>query len=69
MVREPLVTALLKLGAKAGLIIHSGRGGQYLSNKMKKLLETFTLNQSMSRAYDPYDNAARNLFGVDSKQN
>ena len=57
LVREPLITALLKRGVKSGLIIHSDRGGQYLSNKMKKLVETFTLKQSMSRAEDPYDNA------------
>jgi transposase InsO family protein len=57
LVREPLITALLKRGVNSGLIIHSDRGGQYLSNKMKKLVETFTLKQSMSRADDPYDNA------------
>lgn len=57
LVLEPLMAALLKRRVKAGLIIHSDRGGQYLSNKMKKLVETFTLKQSMSRADDPYDNA------------
>ena len=57
LVREPLITALLKRGVNSGLIIHSDRGGQYLSNIMKKLVETFTLKQSMSRADDPYDNA------------
>lgn len=57
LVREPLESALLKRRVKSGLIVHSDRGGQYLSNKMKKLVETFTLKQSMSRADDPYDNA------------
>lgn len=57
LVREPLERALLKRKVKPGLIIHSDRGGQYLSNNMKKLAQTFTLNQSMSRADDPYDNA------------
>jgi putative transposase len=57
LVREPLEKALLKRRVKSDLIIHSDRGGQYLSNKMKKLVETFTLQQSMSRADDPYDNA------------
>jgi len=59
LVREPLEKALLKRRVKveSGLIIHSDRGGQYLSNNMKKLVETFTLKQSMSRADDPYDNA------------
>ena len=57
IVRAPLVRALLKRRAKRGMIVHSDRGGQYLSNKMKKLIVTFTLKQSMSRADDPYDNA------------
>lgn len=57
LVREPLERALLKRKVKPGLIIHSDRGGQYLSNNMKKLAQTFTLNQSMSRVDDPYDNA------------
>ena len=59
LVREPLEKALLKRRVKveSGLIIHSDRGGQYLSNNMKKLVETFKLKQSMSRADDPYDNA------------
>ena len=59
LVREPLEKALLKRKVKigSGLIIHSDRGGQYLSNNMKKLVQTFTINQSMSRADDPYDNA------------
>lgn len=57
LVREPLEKALLKRKVKSGLIIHSDRGGQYLSKNMKKLVHTFTLEQSMSRADDPYDNA------------
>jgi len=35
LVREPLVRALLKRRAKRGMILHSDRGGQYLSRKMK----------------------------------
>lgn len=57
LVREPLEKALLKRRVQSGLIIHSDRGGQYLSKKMKTLVKTFTLKQSMSRADDPYDNA------------
>lgn len=38
-------------------MVHSDRGGQYLSDKMKELVHTFGLKQSMSRADDPYDNA------------
>ena len=57
LVREPLEKALLRRGVKPGLIFHSDRGGQYLSRKMKLLVKTFMLKQSMSRADDPYDNA------------
>jgi putative transposase len=62
IVREPLEKALLKRKIKGSdaikpLIIHSDRGGQYLSDKMKELVKTFEIKQSMSRADDPYDNA------------
>lgn len=47
--------------------MHSDRGGQYLSRKMKKVIKTFKLRQSgpprgMSRADDPYDNAWAESF-------
>lgn len=61
LVREPLEAALLKYGIKqgSGLIIHSDRGSQYVSDKMKLLIcITFKLRQSMSRKGDCYDNAA-----------
>lgn len=57
LVRVPLEKALLKRKVKPGLIIHSDRGGQYLSRGMKQVCKTFKLKQSMSRADDPYDNA------------
>jgi len=62
LVREPLERALLRRRVKPGMIIHSDRGGQYLSNKMKELVKTFKLKQSMSRADDPYDNAWAESF-------
>ena len=49
--------AFLKRKIQLGLIVHSDRSGQYLSDKMKELVQTFGLRQSMSRADDPYDNA------------
>ena len=53
-----LAESLLKRNKKnVPLIIHSDRGGQYLSDKMKKVVKNFSLKQSMSRADDPYDNA------------
>lgn len=39
------------------LIIHSDRGGQYAGNQFRGLLESYKLQQSMSRADNPYDNA------------
>jgi putative transposase len=57
LVREPLEKALLKRKIQYGLTVHSDRGGQYLSDKMKELVQTFGLKQSMSRADDPYENA------------
>lgn len=62
LVREPLERALLKRRVTPGMIVHSDRGGQYLSHKMKKLIKTFKLKQSMSRADDPYDNAWAESF-------
>ncbi|WP_157627161.1 integrase core domain-containing protein [Spirosoma luteum] len=45
-----------------GLIIHSDRGGQYISNEYKELVRLWRINPSMSRADDPYDNAFAESF-------
>lgn len=62
LVREPLGRAHLRRRVKPGMIIHSDRGGQYLLHKMRKLVNTFKLRQSMSQADDPYDNAWAESF-------
>ena len=49
--------ALMNRIVTAELIIHSDRGGQYAGNKFRKLLDARKLQQSMSRADNPYDNA------------
>jgi transposase InsO family protein len=46
----------------AGLIIHSDRGGQYVGNQFRKLLDKHGCLQSMSRADDAYDNAFAESF-------
>jgi putative transposase len=46
----------------AGLIVHSDRGGQYVSSQLKMLLKKHDCRQSMSRADDPYDNAFAESF-------
>jgi putative transposase len=40
-----------------GMIIHSDRGGQYAGKVFRKGLEKRKVDQSMSRADNPYDNA------------
>ncbi len=47
---------------EVGLIIHSDRGGQYVSSELKRLLKKHECRQSMSRAEDPYDNAYAESF-------
>ena len=65
--REELVIAALNKAletrrAKPGLIVHSDRGGQYAGGEFRKLLLKSKVEQSMSRANDPYDNAAMESF-------
>lgn len=45
-----------------GLIAHSDRGGQYVSDELRELMEMHQTRQSMSRADDPYDNAFAESF-------
>jgi putative transposase len=65
--REELVIAALNKAlhtrsAKPGLIVHSDRGGQYAGGRFRTLLGKRKIQQSMSRADDPYDNAAMESF-------
>ena len=53
----PLRSALQMRQPLAGLIIHSDRGGQYVSTELKELISLWHIRPSMSRADDPYDNA------------
>lgn len=63
---ELIVGALSKgLGSRqpaVGLIAHSDRGGQYVSDGLRRLMEDHGIRQSMSRADDPYDNAYAESF-------
>jgi putative transposase len=45
-----------------GLIAHSDRGGQYVSDELRELMDSYKIRQSMSRADDPYDNAFAESF-------
>jgi putative transposase len=61
MREELVITALNKAlqsrSVTPGLILHSDRGGQYAGSNFRKLLMKRKIQQSMSRADDPYDNA------------
>ena len=48
----------------AGLIFHSNRGVQYAARAFRKQLETYGIQQSMSRRGVPYDDAVAENFSV-----
>jgi putative transposase len=54
---------ILRRRPKKGLIVDSDRGGQYVGEAFRRLLELHGYQQSMSRAAESYDNAyAESLF-------
>lgn len=57
LVIRPLQSALQSRQPSPGLITHSDRGGQYISNEFKEVITLWRIRPSMSRADDPYDNA------------
>lgn len=58
----PLRVALQARQPAAGLVIHSDRGGQYISNEVQELVSLCRTRPNMSRADDPYDNAFAESF-------
>lgn len=58
----PLRSALRTRQPPAGLVIHSDRGGQYVSGELRELVRLWKIRPSMSRADDPYDNAFAESF-------
>ena len=62
LVINALRKALTHRRPAPGLIVHSDRGGQYVSDKLRTLLNDHHVRQSMSRADDPYDNAFAESF-------
>ena len=68
-----LITATFKKAIEnrspdAQLILHSDRGCQYTSNAFRKLLMDHRIEQSFSRAGNPYDNGAMESFFSSFKQ-
>lgn len=65
---ETLVISALEKGLQSrspapGLIVHSDRGGQYVSKILRKLIKKWYCRQSTSRTDNCYDNAvAESLF-------
>ncbi len=64
---ETLIIKALKQGLSnqqppPGMIAHSDRGGQYVSDELRELMKVYQIRQSMSRAADPYDNAFAESF-------
>ena len=62
LILVPLRAALQSRQPAAGLIVHSDRGGQYISNEVQELVSLWRIRPSMSRADDPYDNAFAESF-------
>ncbi|HEY0108946.1 MAG TPA: IS3 family transposase [Fibrella sp.] len=62
LVLLPLRTALQARQPTSGLIVHSDRGGQYISKEVQELVNLWRIRPSMSRADDPYDNAFAESF-------
>lgn len=62
LILVPLRAALQSRRPSAGLIVHSDRGGQYISNEVQELVSLWRIRPSMSRADDPYDNAFAESF-------
>lgn len=58
----PLRNALQSRQPAPGLIIHSDRGGQYVSTELHELISLWQIRPSMSRADDPYDKAFAESF-------
>jgi putative transposase len=65
--QEGLIIAAFKKAIRSrsinpGLIVHSDRGGQYAGNRFRKIIADEKMLQSMSRADNPYDNAAMESY-------
>lgn len=62
LVEDSLLYALEIRKVDENLIIHSDRGMPYRSNRWKELMETYTINPSMSRKANCIDNACIESF-------
>lgn len=68
LVNTTLKKAYLIRKPKCGLIFHSDRGANYTSSSFQKLLNSYNITQSFSRAGMPYDNSVTESFFSSFKQ-
>lgn len=60
---DSLRKAIMRRAAKAGLIVHTDGGGQYMDKEFREILDGHKYLQSMTRVENHYDNAfAESLF-------
>lgn len=62
LVIRALEFAMRKRKPDKGLLLHSDRGPEYVSDKLKKKIEGYGIIRSMSRAYRSIDNAEMESF-------
>lgn len=62
LIVDALKQGLHKRQPAPGMIAHSDRGGQYVSDELRQLIDKHKIRQSMSRKDDPYDNAFAESF-------
>lgn len=62
LVNDALIMAIKNRKPSAGLIYHTDRGSQYASDSHRKILNDYSIIQSMSRKGNCYDNAVAESF-------
>ena len=62
LVIRALEFAMRKRKPTKGLLLHSDRGPEYVSGKLKEKIESYGMTRSMSRAYRSIDNAEVESF-------
>lgn len=68
MVTSTLKQAYTQRNSPEGLLFHSDRGGQYISNSFRKLLQNYNAEQSFSNSGRPHDNAVAESFFANLKK-
>lgn len=68
LVKDALQAALVNRGNPTGVMIHSDQGVQYCAKSFRRLIERYSLNQSMSRKGNCWDNAVAESFFASLKK-